>query len=432
MKKVVFEDTDQGLDQAVLKIFDSFGGGRGLLKSSGNVFLKVNGIDSKTHVYTSPEVIGAVVRYFYNNGARTVYVIENSTQGNITRLVFEITGIKKVCKETGAVPVYLDETHEMPLHLKKLDSFIRIPDFVHEHLVVDRSKNLYISIPKLKTHSMTTVTLGIKNQFGLVHQMSRIPDHNYRLHQKLADIYEKIQPDFTLVDGQEATNFGHYPSTAQAAKSVVPINLLFGGDDPLAVDVTGARFLGFELEDVEHLRLAAEYMLGESDFSKIEIENRHLFDERKQNLSWDLLELYPENVNIIRGQTMCCREGCKRNTEAFLEVLGQDFNGQGGFSIIMGKDADSSAVDRIKGPVHIAGDCAISDWSQKLRRRLGKRNITCSPGCNNLAATVNGLTKWAKVSPIDIAPIHPLKALVILMQAKLHGTKANIPFVLRL
>jgi uncharacterized protein (DUF362 family) len=431
MVKVSFQDIDQSLDQAVRKVFELFGGGKALLKSSGKVFIKVNGVDFKRHVYTSPEVVATVVQYFFEQGARQIYVIENSTQGNITRLVFEITGMKKMCKKTGAIPVYLDETGEMPMFLPGLQRFVNISDFVHEHLIRNGKENLYISIPKLKTHSMTTVTLGIKNQLGLLHQMSRIADHNFRLHQKLADIYSNIQPDFTLVDGLEATNYGHYPPLAQAERCVVPLHVIFGGDDPLAVDVVGARFLGFDLGEVEHLKLAAEYKMGEPRFDQIEIENRHLFDERKQQFTWDLLGLFPKDVTIVRGRTRCCTEGCKRNTEAVLEVFAQDFRGKGGFTVLMGKDIDTGDVAHLDGRIHIAGDCAIHDWYQQMRQRVGKKNISISPGCNNLAATIDGLARLMKISPLKLVPANPLKSLKFLLQAKLHGTKANLPPVLR-
>jgi len=431
MAKVAFQDVTQGLGQAVSLIFDSFGGGKKLLKRSGKVFIKINGVDFKPHVYTSPEIVGSVVRYFFDQGARQVYVIENSTQGNITRLVFEITGMKEMCRKTGAIPVYLDETGEMPMYLPGLERFVEISDFVHEHLIRNRNENLYLSIPKLKSHSMTTVTLGIKNQLGLVHQMSRIADHNFNLHQKLADIFANVQPDFTLVDGLEATNYGHYPPLAQKERCVVPLDVILGGDDPLAVDVVGARFLGFDLEEVEHLRLSAKYKTGESHFDQIEIENRDLFEERKQQFTWALLELFPKDVAIIRGKERCCTEGCKRNTEAVLEVFAQDFGGTGGFTILMGKGIDPEEVANLKAPVHIAGDCAIQEWYPELLGRLGKKNLTISPGCNNLAATIDGLARWMRISPLKLVPVNPFKSMKLLLQAKFHGTSANIPPLIR-
>ena len=41
---------------SVKDIFGHFGGGKALLKSSGNVYLKPNGIDTKPYCYTRPEV----------------------------------------------------------------------------------------------------------------------------------------------------------------------------------------------------------------------------------------------------------------------------------------------------------------------------------------------------------------------------------------
>ena len=144
-----------------------------------------------------------------------------------------------------------------------------------------------------------------------------------------------------------------------------------------------------------------------------------------------LLEVFPKDVKILRGKTRCCIEGCRRNTEAVLEVFYQDFDGKGDFSILMGKGVDQEEAGRINGPVHLAGDCAIADNYQKMKKRIGKKRITCSPGCNNLAATVDGLTKWMKISPLKLVPMNPLKSLGILVQAKISGSKANIPPVLK-
>ncbi|MBF0118841.1 MAG: DUF362 domain-containing protein [Desulfobacterales bacterium] len=432
MTKVVFQDSlkNKSIYNAVSDVFEAFGGGKGMLKSSQNVYLKVNAIDFKPYVYTSVEVVEAAAKYFFNCGAKNVYIIENSTQGNITRLVFDIIGMNTMCKKIGAIPIFLDETDQIPMFLPILQSFVQIPDFVNEHLIQNRKDNLYISIPKLKTHSMTTVTLGIKNQFGLIHHMSRIHDHNFRLHQKLADIYANIQPDFTLVDGIFATNYGHYPAFADKEKCVIPMNVIFGGNDSLAVDIVGAKFLGFDIEEVEHLKLCAQYKIGESNFEKIEIENSFIFKERKQKFSCELLEEFPSDITIIRGKKRCCREGCKRNTEAVLEVFAKDFKGTGGFTILMGKGIDKKEIENIKEKVHIAGDCAISEWYQYLSYKLGKHNITVSTGCNNLAETINSLTKWMNISPLNLVPIGIIESLKLLIIAKFKGTKANIPLII--
>ena len=426
-QEVIFSDTNRSIASAVREIFDHFGGAGSLLKSSGDVYLKVNAVDLKNYSFTDPEVIRETIRYFKNNGAGNIYVIENCTQSNFTRLVFKATGIEKVCRETGAIPVYLDETGASPIYLEGLQSFIDISSFVYERLVEDRERNLYISIPKLKTHSMSQVTFSIKNQFGFVHQASRIADHNFRLHQKFADIYRVIQPDFVIIDGIIATNHGHYIAKSNVDECIVPMNCLTGGNDPLSVDVIAAAFLGFKLEDVKHLYLAAQTGIGEGNIENISIVNRHLFDERKKDLTCELLDIFPPNLKILRGRERCCKEGCGRNTETVVEVFYCDHNGRGDFTILMGKDIDPEEVKKIDGPVHIAGSCAIQDYGMELVRRLGKKNVTMSHGCNSLAETIYALGKHMGIKPLKLAGMNPVSSLAALITARVKGTKAIIP-----
>jgi uncharacterized protein (DUF362 family) len=424
--EVILADTRPGIAGAIREVFDHFGGGAKFLRSSRDVYIKVNGVGSETSVYTDPEVLRQTILYFRECGARTVYVMENSTQANFTRLVFHVTGYAKVCGETGAVPVFLDETDAVPVFLNGVQEFIDISRFVYERLIENRGENFYLSLPKLKTHSMSQVTLSIKNQFGLVHQRSRIPDHNFRLHQKFADIYEVIRPDFALVDGLIATTHGHYPTAYNLDKCVVPMDLLLGGPDPLAVDVVGAALMGFSLKEVKHLALSGAKGLGMADLKAIDMVNKKLFDERKKRLSFDLLDDLPPDVPILRGKERCCDEGCRRNTESILESLYRDYNGRGGFTVLMGKGIPRSEVDAIRGRVHIAGSCAIQDHAVALQARLGKKNVTMSPGCNDLALSVAGLCKQMKVNPIRMSKTNFLASAYLLIMAKLKGSKANI------
>ncbi len=424
--EVVLADTKGGIAAAVREVFEHFGGGGNLLRSSRDVYIKVNGVGCEANVYTDPEVLRETVLYFQKTGARTVYVIENCTQANFTRLVFKATGFLRVCKETGAVPVYLDETPSVPIFLEGIEEFVDFSRFVVERLIEQRAENVYLSLPKLKTHSMSQVTLSIKNQFGLVHQKSRIADHNYRIHQKFADIYQVLRPDFVLVDGLIATTHGHYPTIYHADKCVVPMDLVIGGDDPLAVDVAGAALMGFDVEDVFHLALSREKGMGIGDMERIEIINRPLFEKRKKNLTCELLDDFPQDLVFLKGEERCCKEGCRRNTESVVEMIYRDHNGKGGFTILMGKGIDRQAVETVAGRVHIAGSCAIQEYGVALENRLGRKNVTMSPGCNDLALTVYGLCRQMKVHPIRLSKIGPLHSAALLATARLKGSSANI------
>jgi len=198
------EITDE-INIVIKEIFDTLGG-KSLLKSSGDVYVKPNAIDSRPYTHTRPEVVEAVIRYWFEAGARNVYLIENSTQCQYTRLVFKLTGYNTVCKRTGAVPVYLDEDKTVTLKFPGKERVsesdergydlteFEMPRTVVEKLIDEKDKNLYVNLPKLKTHSMGVVTLGIKNQWGFPRHADRSSDHNYNLHSKLVDVLSYVRP----------------------------------------------------------------------------------------------------------------------------------------------------------------------------------------------------------------------------------------------
>jgi len=102
----------QEIQSAVNELFDQLGG-ESLLKPSGEVYIKPNAVDAQPYSHTRVEVLEAIINYWQNVGAKNIFLFENSTQGNYTRLVYRGTGYKKLCQKTGAIPVYLDEGNFM-------------------------------------------------------------------------------------------------------------------------------------------------------------------------------------------------------------------------------------------------------------------------------------------------------------------------------
>jgi uncharacterized protein (DUF362 family) len=426
------------LSQAVEDIFVAFGGGSQLLKSSGEVYLKPNAIDAKRFCYTRAEVLETTIRYFFKVGASNVYVMENSTQGNYTRLVFEAIGYTDICKRTGAIPIFLDEepTERFEFRGKlpsKQDSAgynltnFGMPRTVVKELINRKKENLYVNVPKLKTHSMAGVTLGIKNQWAFPRHQDRKFDHNYNLHSKLVDVLEYVQPDFTLIDGIEGTIYGHYPPTALADKLVKPFRILVGGTDVLATDIVGARIFGLTPEDVPHLKIAIERRIGVGVKGIEDIDVIGDLSRFKEKYSTDLYPEFPPDVNIVQGKSMVCREGCKNNPLAALQVLYLDYGGKGGFQLVIGKGHDQKVIDQLKGPVLVAGYCAIQEVGERLQSRLGKNNVYFSDGCNNLAQTIGALLSLMKVSPQKLVPLSTDKATNIILEAIKHASQATAP-----
>ncbi|MFX1567201.1 MAG: DUF362 domain-containing protein [Promethearchaeota archaeon] len=442
MVEVYIEDTNQGIKNAVNRIFDQIEErGTSILKDSNRVFIKVNGIDFKNHTYTSPEVLEAVILYLKNRNAE-VFVMENSTQANLTRIVFEITGYKDICNNNGAKIIYLDEedtkTYEFNYKPSSEEDSTgynlktyRLPTTI-TNIIENRDSLTYINLPKLKTHSMAVITLGIKNQWGFPQHADRGKDHNYNLHSKLVEVYDLIRPDITIIDGTEGTIHGHYSPTAWENELVIPFNILIGGTDTLAVDIVGARIFGLSMDEVPHLKIAYEHGLGEGDLKKIQVIGKDL-EEYKEKYEWDIVQKFPENVRIVRGKELLCREGCQNNPLIILQILAFDHPDKfkGGWFIVMGKGHDEDLIDQLKAEGYtkglVAGYCAIEEVGQKLRKEFGRRKIFFSGECNNLADTTTAELKLSGMSAMDLVPkISSEKVIEIIQEAQKHGTKALI------
>ena len=423
--KVSIVDIKRDLAGAVQRVMDEHGVADIIKNKPREVFVKVNAIDSKPYCFTSLDVTGAVLDYCKRAGAQRLYLMENATQGNSTRLVFHITGFTKLAHGKGATPLYLDEGRQATITLPHMGYEVRVSEHV-KRIIDDRDSVTYINVPKLKTHSMAVLTCGVKNQYGLVMHQDRSRDHNWLLHRKLADIYSVIRPDFTLVDGTVGTIYGHYPPEALQSKCLVPFNILVGGTDTLAADVVCARIFGYTVDEVKHLAEARDMGLGCGDLADIDVVGEPL-EKFKEKYPYELYDAFPQDVEIIRGSDRNCLEGCDANTLATLQMFYLDMEGNGGFSIVMGKGFEKERIDGINGRVYIAGPCAYDEVYESLAGRLGRKNVFFTRECNDLAGNIGALVKLMKVNTLKIVPINPLRSLSLLANAKLHRTTARIP-----
>jgi uncharacterized protein (DUF362 family) len=133
------------------------------------VLIKVNFITDKTWdtgATTDPIVVEAIIKKFENLPAK-VYVVESDATVTSADKAFEKTGMEDICERNGVECVNLRHVKDkVKLAVPDGEALksITVPRLVTESAI--------ISAAKLKTHSATGVTLGMKNMFGL------LPDKN--------------------------------------------------------------------------------------------------------------------------------------------------------------------------------------------------------------------------------------------------------------
>ena len=127
-----------------------------------------------------------------------------------------------------------------------------------------------VDLPVLKTHSMTVVSLGIKNLKGMIDIPSRKKCHNTDpdkdLHFMVARLADPMPPIFTLLDGIYTSERGpNIDGTMHRS------NLLVASPDVLSADMVGAEVLGHRPTDVPYLVHAARNRKRPLDLSDVEV-----------------------------------------------------------------------------------------------------------------------------------------------------------------
>lgn len=134
--------------------------------------------------------------------------------------------------------------------------------------------DVVISVAKLKTHFQTdaVVSLVLKNAYGVPSEKVyggygyKGGLHALGLKESIVDINKIRKPDFCVIEGIVGGE-GYGPLNNTPVKS----EIVFAGTDPVAVDTAALTFMGFKVEEVPHVKLAAEEKLGIAELADIRI-----------------------------------------------------------------------------------------------------------------------------------------------------------------
>ncbi|MDR1835124.1 MAG: DUF362 domain-containing protein, partial [Fusobacteriaceae bacterium] len=187
---------------------------------------------------------------------------ESSAAGVDTEKVIERTEYTKL-REQGYTVVDLKK--EKPVVLK-VPGKGKVFDEMKTWELVEKA-DVLISVPVLKTHDQTEVTLGMKNMKGLISDAHKKDFHRYGVVEGVVDMLTTFKPVvLTVIDGtvgQEGLGpiFG----------TPVPMDLIVASKDIVAADAVGGKIIGYDPKDVPITVAAAARGLGEMDLEKIEI-----------------------------------------------------------------------------------------------------------------------------------------------------------------
>jgi uncharacterized protein (DUF362 family) len=221
------------------------------------VLIKVNFITTKTWdtgATTDPIVVEAIIKKLENLPVK-IYVVESDATMTNADKAFEATGMKDMCERNGVEWLnlrYVKDKVKLKVPNGEALENITVPRLVTESAV--------ISAAKLKTHINTTVTLGMKNMFGLLPDKVKAKYHMKGISNVVVDINSVLKPALTVIDG-----FVGMEGSGPVDGTPVQMDLVIAGRDVVATDATACRVMGFNPYEIKHIRKAYEKGLGNSE-----------------------------------------------------------------------------------------------------------------------------------------------------------------------
>jgi uncharacterized protein (DUF362 family) len=350
------------------------GGIEKIVRAGDRVLVKPNfgvPMDPSSGVVTDPRVVETVVEICANARPREIVVGESAVVGFDTGEVFRRLGLIGRFERFGARLMDLkeDEIIEVPVPKGSVLRKIRLSRIAYE-------ADVLISIPTMKTHVLTGVSLGLKNMKGvlpddmkkLMHRIgAKDRSGECELDHAIADLASVLPPTFTLIDGFTASE-GYKPTESGIGGVPIRFDVVVAGLDPVAVDAVGAYLMGFDPREIRHIFYAEQKGIGSADLAKIEIAGTELASCRRifERPSPNGLVMNLDQITVEGGRKGCsgCREavvvalsGMKRSE---LRTLGKAI-------LVVGP---RGARTRREENVIFVGNCATCGRGRRGRIRI--------------------------------------------------------------
>ena len=247
----------------VEKAIELVGGISRYVKTGEHVIIKPNiGWDRnyKQAANTNPFVIKKLIQLCKDAGASKVVVTDNPCQS--ASRTFVRSGIKRACRQAGAT---LIEPRRSLFAYRNIGGRVirKWPVYMP---VVEADK--LINVPIAKHHSLSRLTLGMKNFYGAVGgSRGRLHQH---IHAGIVDMAHYFKPDLTIIDAVRIM-YRHGP-TGGSYRDVKKKNTIIAGSDYVACDAYATTLFGLQPYHVGYVKLAGRFKLGQSNLSNINIK----------------------------------------------------------------------------------------------------------------------------------------------------------------
>ena len=246
--------------RAVASIFETY---RNLLPKSThakilvkpNLHMDLNSLMGNT---TDLRIIISIIEELKKRGYENI-VIGDGTNCGMDRFGIDVLGRLGIRAIAHKYHIHAADLNQGPYQVVVLGDGLKAK-------VADICLNadFFINIPKIKTHRLATMSVALKSLIGCFQKMDKRKIH-LALHDNIVKMNEVIRPHLLIVDGLIAKE-GQGPAWGKPRR----LDVLLAGTSPFLMDAFCARLIGFDLNEIEYLKIAASKgHLVEPDMEKL-------------------------------------------------------------------------------------------------------------------------------------------------------------------
>jgi len=221
------------------------------------VLLKPNLVDyiPGDAINTHPLLVLAAAESFRRLGAKSVLVAEGPGHQRDTQLVLSQSGYQQSLRDEKIR--FVDLNRDQLIRTALRASYTGMKDLWLPRTVLEA--DFLVSMPKVKAHHWSGVTLSMKNMFGVVpgarYGWPKNILHWKGIQESILDLCATVPVHFVIADGIMAME-GNGPLNGTPRT----LGRIVLADDPVAADATCARLMGFEPSRIVHIREGARFL----------------------------------------------------------------------------------------------------------------------------------------------------------------------------
>ena len=226
---------------------------------------------------TDLRIIISIIDELRSRGYKKIIIAEGCNCG-ISHLGIDVLKrlrIKDLGNVLGVDVIDLNKTEFREIKLAD-DKLVKVSEELFK-------ADFVINLPKLKTHMEATISIATKNLMGCLQGLEKRRIHD-NFFPNIVSLGEQIRVDLNIVDGIVAME-GDGPGDGIAKK----VGCIIAGKDCFFVDTVCAKLMGFDIDEIEYLRLKKNYFTEKDLKILSDIKNKFNFLRPKKNLAASVL-----------------------------------------------------------------------------------------------------------------------------------------------